>query len=118
MCLAAQRRTTMPVKGLWQVSCRSQWPGCSCASSCDPACPWLSKRCAAEREKLVAFAGILRSKLAFFEQLDSIAAYLHSPQAAADAAKFLPMLQRLDECIVYAITPDLPSPQCDRCLHC
>ena len=58
-------------------------------------------RCVAEREKLVAFASILRSKLAFFEQLDSIAAYLHSPQAAMDASKFLPMLQRLDECIVY-----------------
>lgn len=53
----------------------------------------------AEREKLVAFLAILRSKLAFFEQLDSIALYLHAPPANLDAAEFLPILQRLDECI-------------------
>ena len=52
-----------------------------------------------ERERLASFAGALRAKLAYFDELDQCAGALHATGPAIDALHFLPMLARLDECI-------------------
>ena len=54
-----------------------------------------------EKDKLVEFADALRSKLAYFDELERLAAQLHSGTMAVDVDNFLPVLHRLDECITW-----------------
>ena len=53
----------------------------------------------AEKDRLVEFADALRSKLAYFDELERLSAKFHSASLAVDSEDFLPILQRLDECI-------------------
>eukprot|EP00884_Botryococcus_braunii_P022753 jgi/Botrbrau1/9161/Bobra.160_3s0033.1 len=55
----------------------------------------------AEEERLAEFAAALRSKLSYFDELEKTAAHFHSANLAVDSETFMPLLQRLDECITY-----------------
>lgn len=57
------------------------------------------ERLVAEKERLVEFAEALRTKLAFFDELERIAGQFHIGAVAVDSEHFLPILHRLDECI-------------------
>ncbi|BDA42423.1 Conserved oligomeric Golgi complex subunit 3 [Coccomyxa sp. Obi] len=59
------------------------------------------ERLVEEKERLVEFAEALRSKLAYFDELERIASQFHSGVMAVDSDHFLPILHRLDECITY-----------------
>ena len=52
-----------------------------------------------EQEQLVEFADALRSRLSYFDELERIAAQFHAASLAVDSSDFLPLLQRLDDCI-------------------
>eukprot|EP00891_Asterochloris_glomerata_P005633 jgi/Astpho2/5633/e_gw1.00079.14.1_t len=54
-----------------------------------------------EQEQLVEFADALRSRLSYFNELERIAAQFHAASLAVDSSDFLPLLQRLDDCIAY-----------------
>ena len=60
------------------------------------------ERLVEEKERLVEFAEALRSKLAYFDELERIASQFHSGVMAVDSDHFLPILHRLDECITCA----------------
>lgn len=51
-------------------------------------------------------AGALAAKLAYFDELERIAAQFHTAALSPDADRLLPLLQRLDECLTCAA----PSP--------
>ena len=53
-----------------------------------------------EKDQLVAFADALRSKLAYFDELERLTAQIHSGTMSVDVDNFLPVLHRLDECIM------------------
>lgn len=53
----------------------------------------------AEKDRLVEFAEALRSKLSYFDELERLSEKFHSASLAVDSEDFLPILQRLDECI-------------------
>ena len=53
-----------------------------------------------EKDRLVEFADALRSKLAYFDELERLAAQFHSGTMSVDVDNFLPVLHRLDECIM------------------
>lgn len=57
------------------------------------------ERLVAEKDRLVEFADALRSKLAYFDELESMAAQFHAASLAVDSENFLPVLKRLDECV-------------------
>ncbi|KAK9909756.1 hypothetical protein WJX75_006999 [Coccomyxa subellipsoidea] len=59
------------------------------------------ERLVEEKERLVEFAEALRSKLAYFDELERIASQFHSGVMAVDSDHFLPILHRLHECITY-----------------
>ena len=52
-----------------------------------------------EKERLLQFADALRSKLQYFDELERVSAEFHSASLAVDSDSFLPLLERLDECI-------------------
>lgn len=52
-----------------------------------------------EKERLVALAEALRGKLAYFDELERVAAQFHGAALDVESERFLPLLQRLDECI-------------------
>lgn len=60
------------------------------------------ERLVEEKERLIEFAEALRAKLAYFDELERIAAQFHSGVMAVDSDHFLPILHRLDECITCA----------------
>lgn len=53
----------------------------------------------AEKDRLVEFAQVLRHRLAYFDELEALSAKFHSSSLAVESEDFLPILQRLDECI-------------------
>ena len=53
-----------------------------------------------EKDKLVEYADALRSKLAYFDELERLASQFHSGTMSVDVDTFSPVLQRLDECIM------------------
>ena len=59
------------------------------------------ERLVAEKDQLIQFADALRSKLAWFDELERIGAQFHSASLAVDSEDFLPILKRLDDCISY-----------------
>ncbi|XP_057864087.2 conserved oligomeric Golgi complex subunit 3 isoform X1 [Cryptomeria japonica] len=59
------------------------------------------ERLVLEKEKLVEFAEALRSKLNYFDELETIATQFYSPNMSVGSGHFLPLLKRLDECISY-----------------
>ncbi|GAQ88312.1 oligomeric Golgi complex component 3 [Klebsormidium nitens] len=59
------------------------------------------ERLVQEKERLVEFADALRTKLNYFDELETVAAQFHSPNLTVNNAHFLPLLKRLDECIAY-----------------
>jgi len=65
-----------------------------------------------EKERLLQFADALRNKLQYFDELERVSAQFHSASLAVDSDSFLPLLERLDECItsVAAITALLVHP--------
>ena len=58
------------------------------------------ERLVAEKDRLVDFSHGVRAKLAYFDELESISAQFHSASLAVESDKFVPILQRLDECIM------------------
>lgn len=52
-----------------------------------------------EKERLLEVAEALRGKLAYFDELERVAAHFHGAALDVDSERFLPLLQRLDECI-------------------
>lgn len=59
------------------------------------------ERLVLEKERLLQFADALRSKLQYFDELEHVSAQFHSASLAVDSDSFLPLLERLDECISY-----------------
>lgn len=74
------------------------------------------ERLVEEKERLVEFAEALRSKLAYFDELERIASQFHSGVMAVDSDHFLPILHRLDECITCADPPFTLQFQTKLCL--
>ena len=60
-----------------------------------------------EKERLVELAEALRSKMAYFDELERVAVQFHGASLDVDSDRFLPLLQRLDDCIscVYGSSP-------------
>ena len=54
-------------------------------------------------------AGALAAKLAYFDELERIAAHFHTAALSPDADRLLPLLQRLDECLTCALPHTLES---------
>ncbi|PPD78373.1 hypothetical protein GOBAR_DD24699 [Gossypium barbadense] len=54
-----------------------------------------------EKQRLIEFAEALRSKLEYFDELENITSNFYSPNMNVGNANFLPLLKRLDECILY-----------------
>ncbi|GFZ03131.1 sec34-like family protein [Actinidia rufa] len=56
-----------------------------------------------EKQRLIEFAEALRSKLNYFDELENVRLLqnFHSPNMNVANENFLPLLKRLDECIVY-----------------
>ncbi len=52
-----------------------------------------------EKERLVELAEALRSKMAYFDELERVAVQFHGASLDVDSDRFLPLLQRLDDCI-------------------
>lgn len=52
-----------------------------------------------EKDKLVEFSDALRSKLAYFDELERLSTQFHSGTMSVDVENFLSVLHRLDECI-------------------
>ena len=52
-----------------------------------------------EKDSLVEFAQALRTKLAYFDELERVTTQFHSGAVSVDVDNFLPVLHRLDECI-------------------
>uniref|UniRef100_A0A0D6R7B6 Conserved oligomeric Golgi complex subunit 3 n=1 Tax=Araucaria cunninghamii TaxID=56994 RepID=A0A0D6R7B6_ARACU len=59
------------------------------------------ERLVMEKERLIEFAEALRSKLNYFDELETIATQFYSPNISVGSGHFLPLLKRLDECISY-----------------
>jgi len=56
-------------------------------------------RRAGRRAERCRGAGALAAKLAYFDELERIAAQFHAAAAAPEPGRLLPLLQRLDECL-------------------
>ncbi|CAN6442670.1 unnamed protein product [Victoria cruziana] len=54
-----------------------------------------------EKKRLTDFAEAIRSKLNYFDELENVAADFYSPSMNVANERFLPLLKRLDECILY-----------------
>lgn len=59
------------------------------------------ERLVVEKERLLQFADALRNKLQYFDELERVSAQFHSAALAVDSDSFLPLLERLDDCITY-----------------
>jgi len=57
-----------------------------------------------EKERLVEVAEALHGKMQYFDELDRVAAQFHGASLDVDSDRFLPLLQRLDDCISCACT--------------
>ncbi|KAG7027701.1 Conserved oligomeric Golgi complex subunit 3 [Cucurbita argyrosperma subsp. argyrosperma] len=55
-----------------------------------------------EKQRLIEFAEALRNKLNYFDELENITAIFYSPNMSVGNENFLPMLKRLDDCILFA----------------
>ncbi|KAL4654549.1 hypothetical protein ACB092_01G387400 [Castanea dentata] len=58
-------------------------------------------RLVVEKQRLIEFADALRSKLNYFDELENIASNFYSPSMSVGNENFLPLLKRLDDCILY-----------------
>ncbi|KAL3535471.1 hypothetical protein ACH5RR_003932 [Cinchona calisaya] len=54
-----------------------------------------------EKQRLIEFAESLHSKLSYFDELENVATSFYSPSMNVANENFLPLLKRLDECILY-----------------
>ncbi|XP_022754751.1 conserved oligomeric Golgi complex subunit 3-like isoform X2 [Durio zibethinus] len=54
-----------------------------------------------EKQRLIEFAEALRSKLKYFDELENITSNFYSPNMNVGNVNFLPLLKRVDECIMY-----------------
>ncbi len=55
-----------------------------------------------EKDQLAEFAGTLRSKLAFFDELEAVGGRFHGSAApSVDSDAFLPLLSRLDDSLAF-----------------
>ncbi|XP_059437316.1 conserved oligomeric Golgi complex subunit 3-like isoform X1 [Corylus avellana] len=54
-----------------------------------------------EKQRLIEFAEALHSKLKYFEELENISSNFYSPNMNVGNENFLPLLKRLDDCILY-----------------
>ncbi|XP_062161819.1 conserved oligomeric Golgi complex subunit 3 [Alnus glutinosa] len=54
-----------------------------------------------EKQRLIEFAEALHSKLKYFDELENIASNFYSPNMNVGNENFLPLLKRLDDCILY-----------------
>ena len=52
-------------------------------------------------------AEALHGKMQYFDELDRVAAQFHGASLDVDSDRFLPLLQRLDDCISCALMPTL-----------
>lgn len=59
------------------------------------------ERLVMEKERLIEFADVLRTKLNYFDELENISTQFHSVTMSVGSSHFLPLLKRLDECISY-----------------
>ena len=73
------------------------------------------ERLVAEKDRLVEFSESVRTKLAFFDELETISAQFHSASLAVESDKFVPILQRLDECIMYVCPYQTSRCSCAQC---
>ncbi|KAL0533460.1 hypothetical protein IC582_030300 [Cucumis melo] len=55
-----------------------------------------------EKQRLIEFAEALRTKLNYFDELENITAIFYSPNMSVGNENFLPMLKRLDDCILFS----------------
>lgn len=55
-----------------------------------------------EKQRLIEFAEALRNKLNYFDELENITAIFYSPNMGVGNENFLPMLKRLDDCILFS----------------
>lgn len=53
----------------------------------------------AEKDRLVDLAEAIKRKLAYFDELDKLAAKFHSATLSTESEDFLSVLKRLDECL-------------------
>lgn len=67
-----------------------------------------------EKERLLQFADALRNKLQYFDELEHVSAQFHSASLAVDSDSFLPLLERLDECIK-SVTASALLHTCQHC---
>lgn len=58
------------------------------------------ERLVAEKDRLIEFSANMRGKLAYFDELEVISSQFHSASLAVESDKFVPILRRLDECIM------------------
>jgi len=61
--------------------------------------PWRPPGAPGSEPKRCRGAGALAAKLAYFDELERIAAQFHAAAAAPEPGRLLPLLQRLDECL-------------------
>lgn len=62
-----------------------------------------------EKDQLADFAAALRSKLAFFDELEAVGSRFHGSSApSVDSDSFLPLLSRLDDSLAFVAA----HPQC------
>ncbi|KAL4572030.1 hypothetical protein LXL04_018798 [Taraxacum kok-saghyz] len=54
-----------------------------------------------EKQRLIEFAESLRSKLNYFDELESVATSFYSSNTNVSSENFLPQLKKLDDCITY-----------------
>uniref|UniRef100_A0A0A0KTV8 Conserved oligomeric Golgi complex subunit 3 n=1 Tax=Cucumis sativus TaxID=3659 RepID=A0A0A0KTV8_CUCSA len=55
-----------------------------------------------EKQRLIEFAEALRTKLNYFDELENITTIFYSPNMSVGNENFLPMLKRLDDCILFS----------------
>eukprot|EP01023_Acetabularia_acetabulum_P038330 TRINITY_DN36696_c0_g2_i2.p1 TRINITY_DN36696_c0_g2~~TRINITY_DN36696_c0_g2_i2.p1 ORF type:complete len:630 (+),score=104.01 TRINITY_DN36696_c0_g2_i2:24-1913(+) len=54
-----------------------------------------------EKEQLVEFSKQLGGKLRYFEELEQVSSQFHSNSVSVDSGRFLPLLEKLDECLTF-----------------
>ena len=74
----------------------------------------------AEKDRLVDLADAIKQKLAYFDELEKLAAKFHSANLSIESEDFLGVLKRLDECLTYRsplISGLLLVPLSRKCCH-
>eukprot|EP01025_Chloroclados_australasicus_P038144 TRINITY_DN3909_c1_g1_i6.p1 TRINITY_DN3909_c1_g1~~TRINITY_DN3909_c1_g1_i6.p1 ORF type:complete len:593 (-),score=70.94 TRINITY_DN3909_c1_g1_i6:35-1813(-) len=54
-----------------------------------------------EKEQLVEFSKQLNDKLRYFDELEQVSTQFHSNSVSVDSDQFLPLLEKLDECLAF-----------------